>query len=170
MGIESVTYWFEPSTGNDAGLAEWLQARGATPRDREGAYVLSGADYWIDLWELPSDSGSRMLHVRVAVTNPASVTGLLRSLFSELVDVFGGTVTDIGSRRVFTDLRDDPGKFDHEFIAKRRRFTEKFGELVLPVSADDVFALLRSRREDEPSTELPPPAASEGLDEDKDVD
>jgi hypothetical protein len=146
MGIESVSYRFEPSECDLVNLLERLQLRGATDGDREDRYVLSGADYWIDLLVRASGSRVEVVQFRVAVTNPVSVVLLLHELVSDLLDRFGGRVTDAAGRRVLHDQ----DRFDvlmSEFSVGRERFTQNFGELTLPVSADQVFSRLRATSE-----------------------
>ena len=147
MGIESVSYRFEPSECELVDLVEWLRLRGATDGDRDGTYVLSGPDYWIDLLVRASGSRVAVVQLRVAVTNPVSVVGLLHELASAMLDRFGGRVTDAAGRRVLHDQ----DRFDvlmTEFSIGRERFTQNFGELTLPVSADQVFSQLRAASED----------------------
>jgi hypothetical protein len=141
VGIESVSYRFAPSECEVADLAEWLRLRGATNGTREGTYVLSGQDYWVDLLVRADGPHVVTIRLRVAVTNPASVVLLLGELIDELRAQFGGQVTNASGRVLYDQDRLD--LMVSEFNVGRERFTQKFGDLILPVSADQVFSQLR---------------------------
>ena len=142
MGIESVLYRLEPSECSVEDLVEWLRSREMVNGDREGTYVVSGADHWIDVLVRASAARVGLVQFRVAVTNPVSVVPLLDELISELLARFGGRVTAPGGL-----VLHDKGRFDvlmNDFSSGRDRFTQIYGELILPVSADQVFSRLRA--------------------------
>jgi len=147
MGIESVAYGFEPAEAEVGDLVEQLRLRGATTGDREDAYVLSGPDHWIDVLVRANGSRVEVVHLRVAVTNPASVVCVLDGLVADLLARFGGRLTDAAGRRVLQE-HDRLDVLMGEFSLGRERFTRNFGELTLPVSAEQVFPTLRAVSDD----------------------
>jgi hypothetical protein len=149
MGIESVSYRFEPASADVAELVDWLRLHGAVSGDRHGTFIIAGTDHWIDL--LVRDDGQRALVVqfRVAITNPLSVVATLDRLISELHAHFVGRVTDAAGRVLEDEdtlslLRDD-------FSRGRSRFTEIYGDVMMPISADHVFARLRAAEGNSPA-------------------
>ncbi len=146
MGIESIVYRFELQECGIKEFSEWLRLSGASSGGRPGAYVLSGADYWLDLLVQAKGSVISVVRLRVAFTNPVSVVPLLNEVMSELMTCFGGRVTDAAARRVIGDT-ERLAVLMAEFADGRERFTQNFGDIVLPVSADQVFARLREEFE-----------------------
>lgn len=138
MGIESVLYRFHPAALDADDLAEQLALRGATRGDREGTFVLFDGDHWIDLELRSIDPRGTSVMMRVAVTNPVSVVPVLDALASDLIARYGGQLTAPGGR-VLAD-QDRRAVLSADFSTRRQLFTDKFGELALPVSADEVFA------------------------------
>lgn len=143
MGIESVVYRFEPQESETIGLVNYLRLRGATDGDREGTYVLSTADCWIDLRLDSEGPQARALMMRVAVTNQTAVVPVLEELMTGLVARWGGRITDATGNRVIQDA-DRLSTLTAEYQTARDRFTGPLGDVTLPVSADEVFARLRS--------------------------
>jgi hypothetical protein len=143
MGIESVSYRFKPAGVDVERLVDWLQLRGATGGGEEGLFVVAGADYWIDLAVRADGPLVAAVQFRVAVTNPVSVVAVLEDLISQLCRRFDGTVTDAAGRVL--EAEDWPGVILDEFARGRLRFTQVFGDIVMPVSADQVFTRLRER-------------------------
>jgi hypothetical protein len=104
-------------------------------------FILSAPGFWIDLLLLDLGWGLGV-QFRVAVTNPDSVVALLYELLNGLSNRFGGHVMGAPGRRRL----DEGNLLDSlaiEFAAARFRFTQDFGEVILPVSGDEVFSRLR---------------------------
>lgn len=143
MGIESVSYRFKPAGADVAELVDWLRLRGAASGGEVGLFVVAGADYWIDLAVRADGSQAVAVQFRVAVTNTVSVVAVLEDLISQLCRRFNGTVTDAAGRVL--EAQERTGVILDDFTRGRLRFTEIFGDIVMPVSADQVFARLRER-------------------------
>lgn len=143
MGIESLVYRFESQDSETIGLASYLQSRGAIDGDREGTYVLSTADYWIDLRVISQGSDARTLLMRVAVTNPMAVVAVLDELMTGLVARWGGRIADPSGSRVIPE-GNRLATLTGDYRAAREQFTRQLGDVTLPVSADEVFPRLRA--------------------------
>lgn len=141
MGIESVSYRFKPAGADVTELVDWLRMHGATSGGEQGLYVVAGADYWIDLAVRADGSRAVSVQFRVAITNPVSVVAVLEGLIYQLCRRFDGDVTDAAGRVL--EAQDREGVILDDFTRGRSRFTEIFGDIVMPVSADQVFARLR---------------------------
>ena len=142
MGIESVSYRFDSPNASYPDLLEWLSSRGSHPGERDRTFVLSELDFWIDL-SVRSGSDGLDIQFRVAVTNPPSVITVMHEVLVDLITRFGGRVTDAPRRRTIAeaDLLDT---MRVEFGAARSRFTDVYGEVILPVSGGEVFSRLRA--------------------------
>jgi hypothetical protein len=142
MGIESVSYRFEPAGTAIAELTDWLRLHGATSGERQGTYVMAGPNHWIDLLVRSDGPRAAAIQFRVAITSPISVVAILDGLISQLRGRFAGNVMDAAGR-VLED-QDRLGVLHDDFSKGRSRFTEHYGDVLMPVSADEVFARLRA--------------------------
>lgn len=147
MGIESVSYWYKPDDCGMDALSEWLLGQGARTGAKPATFVMSGSDHWFDLLVRPSGMTVGVVQVRVALTNPRSALQRLRALLSELLHLWGGTVTDVAGDRVFDELDEACDDFMLGFLTRQAEFIEQFGQHVLAVSADEVFDRIRGRPE-----------------------
>lgn len=146
MGIESVSYRFKPVSAEFSEVVDWLRSHGARSGGTRGAFIISGDDYWIDLIVRADGRRVAVVQFRVAITNPISIVENLDDLFSRLRISFAGFFTDARGR-VLED-RDRSSVLLEDFSTARSRFVEVFGEIVMPVSADRVFDMLRATEKD----------------------
>ena len=142
MGIESVVYRLNPSACTVDDLTAFLLPRMSTRSDSPHTFVLADDEHWIDVKAWVTGREVESIDIRVAVTNPVSVVPMVDGLASALLQRFGGTLRAPARHRSLTDAERRAVLLE-DFTVGRRRFTEFYGHLLLPVSADEVFERLR---------------------------
>ncbi|WP_141538652.1 hypothetical protein [Isoptericola jiangsuensis] len=120
-----------------------LNLLGAVDAEAHGTFVVAGSNYWIDLSVRTDGPRVDEIQFRVAVTNPVSVVDILDGLLAQISSHFNGSLTDAAGRELTEP--DVTSSIRADFVRGRARFVSVFGEVDIPVSADDVFASLKER-------------------------
>lgn len=150
MGIESANYMIAPS-GDMGALSRILLDLGCNLRSSSGElerWVLSGERYWIDVMIGPLGPNRTLaISVRLALSNPIEAIDVLRRVLSELLSHVSGELFDSQTGKAHSAMSDESWESIREGLTKKQEeFQQYFGPFEAPVSGDDVFAALRTRR------------------------
>jgi hypothetical protein len=152
MGLESANYLYVSDGETSRRLPDLLSFLGARPADEtgRGRYVYHGPEFLIEILVPQPDREDRsQISIRVALVNPVGVGRALKTLLKTIfAHGESGYLLDMQTKRKWRKI-DDTTWSDiwDTFTQRREEFRKRFGDFEAPISADDVFRVMREQKD-----------------------